>query len=145
MFLISDLRQACRSIARMPALSTVIVLSLAIGIGVNTVVFSWIQARVLQPIPGVRNGAAVQLVEPNPEGGHYPGTSWPEYQDLRDNLRSFDGLFAARMVPLYVGDTGAVERLFGLLISDNYFSALGVQPALGRFFRSDELLRPGEA
>ena len=145
MFLISDLRQACRSIARVPALSTVIVLSLAIGIGVNTVVFSWIQARVLQPIPGVRNGAAVQLVEPNPEGGHYPGTSWPEYQDLRDNLRSFDSLFAARMVPLYVGDTGAVERLFGLLISDNYFSALGVQPALGRFFRSDELLRPGEA
>ena len=145
MLLISDLRQACRSIARMPALSAVTVLSLALGIGVNTVVFSWIQARVIQPIAGVRNSAAVLLVEPNPEGGHYPGTSWLEYQDFRASLRSFDSLFAARMVPLYVGESGAVERLTGLLISDNYFSALGVQPALGRFFRADEVARPGEA
>jgi len=144
-FLINDVRQACRSIAKMPALSAVIVLSLAIGIGVNTVVFSWVQARVLKPLPGVRNSAAVQLVEPNPEGGHYPGASWLEYRDLRDNLRSFESLFAARTVPLYVGDTGAVERLFGLLVSDNYFAALGVEPALGRFFRPDEMQHAGAA
>jgi predicted permease len=142
-FILGDLRQAVRSIVRMPALSSVIVLSLAVGIGVNTVVFSWIQARVLRPIPGARDSAAVQLVEPNPVGGHYPGASWLEYQDLRDNLQSFESLFAARTVPLYVGDTGAVERLFGLLISQNYFSALGVEPALGRFFTADEMRSAG--
>jgi predicted permease len=142
-FLINDVRQACRSIARMPALSSVIVLSLAIGIGVNTVVFSWIQARVLQPLPGVRQSASVLLVEPNSPGGHYPGASWPEYVDLRNNLRSFEQLFAARMIPLYVGDTGAVERLTGLLVSDNYFPALDVEPALGRFFRPEEMQAAG--
>jgi predicted permease len=143
MFLIPDLRHACRSIARMPVLATVIVLSLGMGIGVNTVVFSWIQARVLEPIPGAVDGAAVRLVEPNPEGGHYPGASWPEYQDMRENLRSFESLFAGRPMPAYVGETGAVERLFGLLVSDNYFSALGVTPAIGRFFRPDEVAQPG--
>lgn len=126
-------------------MSAVIVLSLALGIGVNTVVFSWIQARVLQPIPGVKNGAGVQLVEPNPDGGHYPGASWLEYRDMRESLRSFEDLFAARMVPLYVGESGSVERMFGLLVSGNYFPALGVQPAAGRFFRPDEVAQPGGA
>jgi predicted permease len=141
--MVTDLRQALRSIARMPALSAVIVLSLAIGIGVNTVVFSWVQARMLQPIPGVRHGAAIQLVEPNPDGGHYPGTSWPEYLDLRENLRSFESLFASSTIPAYVGDTGAVERLFGVLVSDNYFTALDLRPALGRFFSPAEMQHTG--
>jgi predicted permease len=136
-------RQACRSVLRMPALSAVVILSLALGIGVNTVVFSWIQARVLEPIPGVKDGAGVYLVEPNAEGGHYPGASWPEYRDMRERLRSFETLLAARPTPVYLGEAGAVERLFGLLVSDNYFPALGVRPAIGRFFRADEVSRTG--
>ena len=143
--MMKDVRQACRSIVRMPALSAVIVLSLALGIGINTVVFSWIQARVLRPIPGVENGAGVYLVEPNPEGGHYPGASWLEYRDMREGLRSFEDLVAARIVPLYVGEAGSVERHFGVLVSDNYFPALGVQPAIGRFFRPEEVAQPGGA
>jgi predicted permease len=143
--MMKDVRQAWRSIVRMPALSAVIVVSLALGIGINTVVFSWIQARVLRPIPGVENGAGVYLVEPNPEGGHYPGASWLEYRDLREGLRSFEDLVAARIVPLYVGQAGAVERHFGVLVSDNYFPALGVQPAIGRFFRPEEVSQPGGA
>lgn len=127
----------------MPVLAAVIALSLALGIGVNTVVFSWIQARVLKPIPGVRNGGAVQLVEPSSDGGHYPGASWPEYLDMREGLGSFESLIAARSVPVYIGESGAVERLFGLLVSDNYFSALGLTPALGRFFRPDEMVHEG--
>ena len=141
----SELRQAVKSIARMPALSGVVVLSLALGIGVNTVVFSWIQARILDPIPGVAGGAAVRLVEPKTEAGMYAGASWPEFLDMREGLRSFDAVFAARMAPLYVGEPGSVERLYGLLVSDNYFAALGVQPAIGRFFRPDEVARPGDA
>ena len=141
----ADIRIACRSVARMPALSAVIVLSLALGIGVNAVVFSWLQARVLRPIPGARDGAGVQLVEPNSEGGHYPGTSWLEFQDMRESLRSFEDLFAARMAPQYVGDSGSVERIAGLLVSCSYFPALGVEPAIGRFIRPDEVTTPGGA
>ena len=134
-----DIRQACRSIVRVPAVSAVVVLSLGIGIGINTVVFSWIQARILKPIPGVVDGAGVRLIEPKSDAGLYTGASWPEYRDLRAGLRSFEHVFAARMAPLYVGEPGAVERVFGLLVSDNYFSALGLEPALGRFFTPEEV------
>ena len=140
-----DLRQAARAIGRMPGVASVVVLSLAFGIGVNTVVFSWIQARLLNPIPGVARGAAVRLIEPKTEAGVYAGASWPEFKDMREGLRSFESVFAARMTPLYVGEAGSVERLFGLLVSDNYFTALGVQPAIGRFFRPEEVSRPGDA
>jgi predicted permease len=127
----------------MPVLAAVVVISLGAGIGINTVVFSWMQARLLRPLPGVPGGASFRLLEPRSEAGLYPGTSWREYQDLRDSLRSFRELLAFRMVPLYVGEPGRVERIFGLLISDNYFSALAVKPALGRFLRRDEVTRPG--
>jgi predicted permease len=139
----TDLRHAWRSIVRMPAGSSVIVLSLGIGIGVNTAVFSWIQALVLQPVPGVRGAASFLLVEPRAETGSYPGVSWLEYRDLQERLHTVRDLFAFRMVPFNVGEAGRLERTYGLLVSANYFSALGLQPALGRFLRSDEVARAG--
>jgi predicted permease len=142
--MLGDFRQAVRSIGRMPGLSAVVVLSLGLGIGVNTVVFSWIQARMLDPIPGVGGGAAIRLIEPKTEAGMYAGASWPEFVDMQAGLRSFESVFAARMAPLYVGEPGNVDRLFGLLVSGNYFTALGVQPAIGRFFEPDDLGRTGD-
>jgi ABC-type antimicrobial peptide transport system permease subunit len=120
-----------------------VIVSLGVGIGVNTVVFSWIQARLLRPLPGVPGGASFHGIEPRSDAGIYPGASWLEYRDLRERLRSLREILAFRMVPLYVGETGRVERMYGLLVSDNYFSALGLRPVLGRFLRSDEVARPG--
>lgn len=100
---IHDARYACRTIARMPMLAAVVVASLAVGIGKNAAVFSWIQAVVLQPLPGVDNPSSFYLVEPRAETGSYPGSSWPEYNDLRERLRSFHELIASRMVPFNVG------------------------------------------
>lgn len=142
-YVLRDVRHAWRTICRAPIVSAVIVLSVALAIGVNTVVFSWIQARFLEPVPGVSGGARLQLIEPRSEAGLYAGTSWPEYQDLRGGLRSFPDLFASRMVPLYVGGAGQVDRVFGLLVSDNYFSALGLEPQIGRFLAPEEGARPG--
>jgi predicted permease len=139
-----DLREAWRSLRRAPALVAVVVASMAVGVGVNTVVFSWLQARVLQPIPGVRGGAAFRLIEPRTDAGLYPGASWPEYVDLREGLQSFRELLAFRMQPFSVGEPGRVERTFGLLVSDTYFSALGVEPVLGRALGPDDG-RPGAA
>src|SRR4029077_9936280 len=139
------LRQAWRMIGRMPGLAAVVIVSLGIGIGVNTAVFSWIQAMVLQPIPGVVGAGGVQLVEPRADTGSYPGASWLEYRDLRDGMRTLPNLFAFRMVPFNVGDSGRSERIHGLLVSGNYFSALGLKPALGRFLQPDEVERPGSA
>jgi hypothetical protein len=139
----SDVRHGCRSIIRMPGLASAVILSLGIGIGVNTVVFSWIESVVFRPIPAVPNAARVHMVEPRTEAGLYPGTSWAEYRDLRARVRSLGDLFAFRMAPLYLGKAGRVERGAGLFVSDNYFSALALRPALGRFFLPHEVDTPG--
>ena len=138
-----ELRHAWRSIRRMPVLATAVVASLGVGIGVNTAVFSWLQAVVLRPLPGVSDARAFHLIEPRAETGSYPGVSWVEYQDLRARLQSFPDVLAFRMVPLNVGETGRAQRTYGLLVSGNYFSALRLRPALGRCLRADEAARPG--
>jgi predicted permease len=143
--IVRDLRYASRMILRMPALAAVVIGSLGVGIGANTVVFSWIQAVVLKPIPGVARASNFHLVEPRTETGLYPGASWLEYRDLRERLRAIDGLIAFRMIPLYIGERGQVERSTGLLVSDNYFSSLGLTPALGRFLRADEVEKPASS
>ena len=129
---------ALRTIARMPGLAAVVILSLGVGIGVNTTVFSWIQAVVLKPIPGVADSASFYHVEPRADTGSFPGMSWAEYQDLKPRLGSIAELIAFRMAPLNVGESGRTERTYALLVSGNYFPALGVRPAAGRLIRPDE-------
>ena len=117
-----------------------------VGIAANTIVFSWIQAVVFKPIPGVSIASRLHLVEPRTEAGLYPGASWLEYRDLRERLRSMEGLLAFRMIPLYVGERGRVERSTGLLVSDNYFHrARPDARRSGRFLRADEVEKPGAA
>lgn len=132
------IRHAFRTIGRMPGLAAVVVLSLGVGIGLNTAVFSWIQAIVLEPIPGVERSAGFYHVEAKADTGTYPGMSWREYRDLSPRLRSIADLIAFRMAPLNVGEPGRTERTYALLVSGNYFSALGLRPAAGRFIRPDE-------
>src|SRR3954469_1987984 len=115
-----DVRHAARSIARMPGLAVVVIVSLAIGIGVNAAIFSWIQGLVFKPLPGVRDAASFQLIEPRSDIGSHVGTSWPEYRDLREQLRSFQGILAYKMVPFTVGESSRTVRTYGLLVSGNY-------------------------
>src|SRR3954462_4656406 len=136
-----DVRHGLRTIARMPLLAAVIVVSLGVGIGVNVVVFSWLQAVVLQPLPGVAHARQMVFVEPRSEAGTYPGVSWLEYEDLRERLSSCDSLIGFRMVPFNVGEPARNERIYGQLVSANYFTALGLTPSAGRFFRPDEASR----
>jgi predicted permease len=138
-----DLRHAWRAILKMPVLAAVVVISVGVGIGVNTAVFSWLQAVVLRPLPGVSGASQFYLVEPRADTGSYPGVSWLEYRDLQERLRSLPDLLAFRMAPFNVGESTRPERSFGLLVSGNYFSALGLRPALGRFLRADEARRSG--
>jgi predicted permease len=140
-----DIRHAVRAVRRMPIVAGVIIVSIAAGVGVNTVVFSWLQALVFQPLPGVSRASQIYLVEPRAESGTNPGASWLEYRDLRMALPSFDDILAFRMVPFNLGEAGRTERIFGVLVSGNYFSALGLTPALGRFLQPDEVSTAGGA
>ena len=143
--MIGDALHALRALARTPIMAAVVVLSLGVGIGVNTVVFSWIQALVLRPLPGVPDASRFHLIETETESAGRPGSSWPEYLDLKAQLRSFDDLMAFRMVPLNVGEAARTERTYALLVSGNYFDQLALQPAVGRFVRPDEATVPGQA
>lgn len=136
-------RHAGRVLLQRPGLAAVVVVSLGVGTGVNTAVFSWIQAVVLEPIPGVRHAGRFYLIEPRSDSGSFPGSSWLEYRDLRERLRGFRDLLAFRMLPLALGEVPLTERAFGLLVSGNYFAGLGLEPALGRLLDDDDASRPG--
>ena len=138
------IRDAFRAIARMPGVALVVVFSLGVGIGVNTAVFSWIQTVLLRPLPGVEGGGSTfHLIEASAETGTFPGSSWLEYQDLAERAHAFKGLLAFRPAPLNIGEAGRVERVFGMLVSGNYFDELGLRPALGRFLAADDVAKPG--
>ncbi|HTM34374.1 MAG TPA: ABC transporter permease, partial [Vicinamibacterales bacterium] len=143
--LLDDLRHAWRGVRGMPIVAAVIVASLAIGIGVNAVVFSWVQALVLRPLPGVHAASEIYMIEPRTETNGRPGTSWLEFEDLQRAVGPSPTLAAFRMTPLTIGETARTERAYGLLVSDGYFDLLGLRPAAGRFFTSAETSRGGGA
>ncbi|MEJ1971228.1 MAG: ADOP family duplicated permease [Lacunisphaera sp.] len=138
-----NLRLAFRTLTKTPGLSLVVILSLAIGIGANTVIFSWLKSVVLHPLPGVT--APVLLVETKDDTGNYVSTSWLEYQDLRELLPSFRLLAAHRTRLLQLGAPGHETPVYAELVSANFFAALGLEPQLGRFFHADEATQPGAA
>ena len=137
------IRHAFRTMGRMPGLAAVVILSLGVGIGVNTTVFSWIQAVLLKPIPGVDGSGSFYHLEPKSDTGTYPGMSWAEYLDLKPRLQSIEELVVFRMAPLNVGVPGRTERTYAQLVSGNLFSALRLKPVAGRFITEDEARRPG--
>jgi predicted permease len=94
-------------------------------------------------MPGVSGAANFLLVEPRTETGGYPGASWLEYRALQTQVPALRDVVASQMVPFNVGERGQTERTHGQLVSGNYFSALGLKPAIGRFIRPEEAERPG--
>lgn len=136
----SDLRYALRSLAKSPGLTAVIVLSLALGIGANTTVLSWVQAVLLRPLPGVAQQEQFVLLVSNQGGGNV------SHLDLRDFAaldRVFAGGVATQITPASLLVDGAPQWTFGQLAPANFFELLGVRPLLGRTFLPDEDRLPG--
>jgi predicted permease len=137
----ADLRYAIRTLARTPAFAAMAIVSLALGIGANTVVFSVVNALVLKPLP-IEQPERVFFVQAGPA---HATTSFPNYRDLRDRSVSFDGLVGYRISPINLETGGIPVRTWGYLATGNYFDVLGVKPALGRFFHQQDDLHAGEA
>ncbi len=136
--LASDLRYAVRQLLKSPGFAAIAVLSLALGIGANTAVFSWIDAIVLRPLPGVDDRGLVAFETVAPSGDPVPNTSYPDYQDYRDHLALLSGLAMAQPAPLGLGDRDHVDRVWAEMVSGNFFAVLGVRAALGRTFLPEE-------
>ena len=140
--LIQDLRLAFRRLNQNPGFSAVAVLTLALGIGANTAIFSIINAVLLRPMPVARASEIVSLNE-TMGGNTFPAISYPNYRDLRDRNTVLSGLMAYRFLPASLGLPGNSRRLWGYLVTGNYFDVLGVNAARGRVLRPDDDLRPG--
>ena len=127
-----DLAFAIRSFARNPALTLVAILSLGVGIGANTTVFSWLNAFVLEPLPVVPQFSRLAAVNTRGPGDVEWSLSYSALKDWRAASRTVD-LAASNFVQLGLrGEGGATERAWGVLASGNYFDVLGVRPMLGR-------------
>ena len=132
--LLQDFRYTLRMMSRNRGFTVVAVLTLAIGIGANTTVFTWIDAILLRPLSGVAQPdrlVAVETVTPN---GSFVPNSYPDYRDFRDHLKLVDGLAVSHPAFFSVGQQDHAERVWGELVSGNFFSVLGVKTALGRTF-----------
>ena len=141
--MMDDLRQAWRGLRAMPLVAAVIVLSLGLGIGANTTVFSWLQMVRWKPLPGVADAATLQTLEARAENGVYLGTSWAAFTEIQPRVRSFAWLVASRGTPVTIGAAPQVERAAALLVSGNYFDALRLAPAAGRLLSPSDARAPG--
>ncbi len=139
-----DLRYAVRALRKSPGFALVSVLTLALGVGVNTAIFSVVNAVMLRPLPFAAPDRLVRIYESNPERG-WPqfSASDPNFLDWRAQATSWEALAAsgAGTVSLATGD-GGVEVIPALRVTTDFLPALGFSPALGRNFRPEED-RPG--
>jgi predicted permease len=136
--LINDIRHSLRIMVRNPGFAVVAVATLAIGIATSTTVFSWIDAVLLRPLPGVTQPDRLVALESVTPNGAFVPNSYPDYRDFRDHLTLLDGIAVTRPVAFSVGKEDHAERVWGELVSGNFFAVLGAKAALGRVFLPEE-------
>lgn len=125
-----------------PGLSSIAIITLALGIGANTAIFSLVNTVLLRPLPIDRPEQLVSLNSDSP-GSNVPTLSYPNYRDFRDRNDVLAGLLCYRFSPISLSNNGVNERMWAYLVSGNYFDVLGVKPALGRFFTEQDDKAPG--
>lgn len=135
--IVQDVHYSLRTLRRSPGFALVAVLTLAIGIGATTAIFSVLNAVVLQPLPYPEPDRLVWLWETTPEGNDF-AVSERNYLDFRDQTRAFQHLSAAVDREVTLLGAGEPERLGAAAVTPNFFSALGIQPSLGRTFLLEE-------
>ena len=140
-----DVRYSLRMIAKAPGYAAIAILTLALGIGANSTIFSWINSTLLNPIPGLASpNEVVAMTLGRGTDNAFPLT-YPDFEAMRDGQQSFDGLTASNIAPMSLTGKGKPERVWGAVASANYFDLLGVRPILGRGFLPEEDTKPGGA
>jgi hypothetical protein len=137
----ADLKFAIRGLRRNPLFATVAILSLALGIGANTAIFTLIDQILLRKLPVKNPDELVMLYQTGNHMGSNMGPrmhSYPIYQDYAARAEPLKEVIARRLVPASVSVDNQTERVSAEMVSGNFFTMLGVQPALGRVFNSAE-------
>src|ERR1700741_3271350 len=140
-----DVRYSLRMIAKAPGFAAIAFLTLALGIGANTTIFSWINSALLNPVPGLASPSEVVAMAENSPGDNPLGFTYPDIEAMRDGQQSFTGITACMFAQMSLTGKGKPERVWGMVGSANYFDVLGVRPILGRGFLPAEDEKPGGA
>jgi predicted permease len=144
--LLQDIRYGARLMLRSPALTVVAALSLALGIGANTTIFTVVNAVLLNPLPVKDSSRLVSVFTTDERAGPFGAfaqMSRPNFEDLRDKNDTLDGMIAAAFVPMNLSGRGEPEQVFGEIVTGNYFDVLGAPIAAGRGFRASADDTPG--
>src|SRR6202050_4058720 len=140
-----DVRYSLRMIAKAPGFAAIAILTLALGIGANTTIFSWINSALLNPVPGLSSPNEVVALTLSKPGENPFAFTYPDIQAMRKRQKSFTGITACNIGSMSLTGKGKPERVGGMVASANYFDVLGVRPVLGRGFLPEEDLKPGGA
>src|SRR2546428_7071505 len=135
-----DVRYAVRLLRRNPLCALTAALSLAIGIGANTTIFTIASALLFKPPAGVVDPGRLVDVGRSQNGQGFDNSSYPNYLDIRSRNTVFEGVYAYRFggEPMSLGGPDGAERIYGSLVSANYFTVLGTRPFIGRLFSSND-------
>ena len=138
-----DLSLSCRTLAKTPGFAIVAIVTLALGIGVNTAVFTLFDAVFLRPLP-VPDPHQIAVIHTMSKKTVYVlDFSFPEYLHIQRANHAFSGLVAWSPITVHLKIDGLTERLDGEMVSANYNDVLGVEPIVGRDFHPDEGQVPG--
>ena len=112
--------------------------TLGLGIAVNTTVFSWVDGVLLRPIPGATEPGQLAVLEEVPTNGQTEACAYPDYRDFQKQVDLFSGLAAWHFQTFMVGEGAGARRVYGQVVSANFFAVLGVKPVAGRVFTYNE-------
>ena len=130
--LLKDIRYALRWMARSPGFSAVAILSLGLGVGVNTAMFSLVDSLLFRPLPVASPETLVDVFTTGGDGDEYATSSYQDFLDLKQQNTVFSDIigYSPMMAPLSLGDRSRIA--LGQVMTSNHFSVLGVQPLIGR-------------
>jgi predicted permease len=135
--LLIDLRYALRQLRKNPGFTALAVGTLGLGIAANMTIFSWINSTLLNPIPGIAHtGNLITIMRGERTEHPTPPFSYFDFAELRENSHSLSGLLAYHDHYMAITGSGRPERIYGTLVSANYFEVLGVRPFIGRLLLS---------
>ena len=133
-----DFRYGLQMLVKSPGFTASAVFSLALGIGVNTTIFSFVNALLLKPLPIADSNRLVAVYTSDFSGPPLGTSSYPDYIDFRDGSDVFSGMAAYSMEPMSLSGPDGAQRMLGHIVTGDYFSVLGVEAARGRVFSSED-------
>jgi predicted permease len=139
--MLADLRYAVRVLLKTPGVSAAAALSLALGIGANATIFGWVKAVLLEPLGGVPRQSEIVVIPGQLKDGEYVSASFPDYRDFKEKATAFSGIAGAALASFNLAGVERgqrAERLWGSLVTANYFDVLDLRAAHGRTFLAEE-------